>query len=239
MSNSRDEDDSISGDIKLAHKFNQALLNNETLFTDMVNIFHKTNLPGHNSYQIVVIDKADKFIFQYHYQNVLELFDSNIKPDRHKIVNVNMASPQPNSGNVYTIPRECIGNNEYLIFSMNDLIIQEQQQQLQPTDLSLTELALSINHPHKLTDKVWALNPRFTPIETFKLLLQMLSIVDINITEDMYTYVKQPLSNYSLYRHIMIYKKDQGKLNPYAYSLPFPELKNTYTPTGIPLNGYP
>ena len=67
----------------------------------------------------------------------------------------------------------------------------------------------------------------------------MLNIVDINITEDMYVYIRHQLSDYSLYRHITCYDKDHNKLNPYSYSLIVPDLESEYSPTGIPLTQYP
>ena len=221
-------------------QFEHDLLNNQTIFTDMINIFDINRLPNQESYQILVNDKIDKFIFQHYFQNVLDLSDSNDLSNVHKIVSVNALSPYPDSANIYTIPKEGI-SIEYIRGCLKDLMVYKNPSQEfpLPTQLNLTEIGLCINEPLNLTKKLWTVNDLFTPIETIKLLLQMLSIVDINITEDMYTYIKQPLSDYSLYRHITIYDKDQDKLNPYSYSLMAPDLETEYSPTGIPLNQYP
>ena len=239
------------------------------MFTDIINIFDTIKLPGQNLYQIVVADKVDKFIFKHHFDYVIDLADR--LSSRLKIVNVNISSPKPDSANIYTIPREGINHKEYLMYSMNALIVHGQhsqqhllpthfygersgnliQQHLLPTQLTLSEIGLCINQPINLNKLIWTVNNIFSPTETFKLLLQMLCMVDIkingiHINEDMYTYIKQPLSKYSLYRHIMIYNTDNDqdydnkfKLNPYPYSIPFPYLKTTYTSTGIPLINYP
>ena len=58
-------------------QFEHDLLNNKTIFTDMINIFDITKLPNQNVFQILVKDKIDKFIFEHYFQNVLDLSDSN------------------------------------------------------------------------------------------------------------------------------------------------------------------
>ena len=225
----------------LANKYNSALINNQTLFTDIINIFYKKELPGHNSYQIVVTDKTDEFIFRFHYQNVINVNDSNKKCDHTKniIVNVNMTTPQANTANLFTIPREGVGNKEFIIFPMKNItIIQDPQEQT--TELCATQLGLCIDQPHNLRDKIWASNPSLNSLETFKLILQMLCVVNIKITKDMYSHIKNPLNSYSMYRHIMIYDNYQGIINPYLYSIPItPAIKSTYSLTGIPLHQYP
>ena len=65
-------------------------------------------------------------------------------------------------------------------------------------------------------------------------------MVNINITKDMHSYIKNPLNNYSLYRHIMINNNYHDIINPYLYSIATtPDMKNTYSLTGIPLHQYP
>lgn len=230
----------VSSNETFNDQFEQDLINNKTIFTDMINIFDINKLPNQNLYQILVRDKIDKFIFQHYFQNVIDLSDSNDLSNVHKIVNVNALSQYPDTGNIYTIPKEGI-SIEYIKGSLKDLMVHKMHSKefALPTELNLTEIMMCINEPLNLTKKLWTVNGLFTPIETIKLLLQMLSIVDINITEDMYTYIKQPLSDYSLYRHINIYDKDQEKLNPYTYSLVVRDLKSEYSQTGIPLNHYP
>lgn len=221
-------------------QFEHDLLNNKTIFTDMINIFDITKLPNQNVFQILVKDKIDKFIFEHYFQNVLDLSDSNDVSNVHYIVSVNASSPYPNSGNIYTIPKEGI-SIEHIKGTLKDLMVHKNPSHefALPTELNLTDIGLCINEPLNLTKKLWTVNALFTPIETVKLLLQMLNIVDINITEDMYFYIRQPLSDYSLYRHITCYDKDHNKLNPYSYSLIVPDLESEYSPTGIPLTQYP
>ena len=221
-------------------QFEHDLLNNKTIFTDMINIFDITKLPNQNVFQILVKDKIDKFIFEHYFQNVLDLSDSNDVSNVHKIVSVNASSPYPNSGHIYTIPKEGI-SIEHIKGTLKDLMVHKNPSHefALPTELNLTDIGLCINEPLNLTKKLWTVNALFTPIETIKLLLQMLNIVDINITEDMYFYIRQPLSDYSLYRHITCYDKDHNKLNPYSYSLIALDLESEYSPTGIPLTQYP
>ena len=138
------------------------------------------------------------------------------------------------------LPKEGI-SIEYIKGSLKDLMVHKNlsHEFALPTELNLTDIGLCINEPLNLTKKLWTVNALFTPIETIKLLLQMLNIVDINITEDMYFYIRHPLSDYSLYRHITCYDNDHNKLNPYSYSLIVPDLESEYSPTGIPLTQYP
>ena len=144
------------------------LFNNKIIFTDVINIFDITKLPNQNVFQILVKDKIDKFIFKHYFQNVLDLSDSNDVSNVHKIVSVNASSPYPNSGYIYTIPKEGI-SIEHIKGTLKDLMVHKNPSHefALPTELNLTDIGLCINEPLNLTKKIMDCKCPFHPYTNY------------------------------------------------------------------------
>lgn len=219
------------------NKIYKAFENNQSIFTDYFNVYQLTNVPNFlKQVNYITFNSVDSIIFSKWF-NI-----DNVQSIKSNALNVLVNPPTIQNGVacLFTLPRPDT-DVTLLFYDLKTLTIDDSKevvalsaQNLQYTnancpDFSCISFGFSPIIPNLSGGK--NINTNITPDMRFSLILQMLVQYNMSITTSLYQFIQNSLSNYVLYRKIII--QDDGLIvNPYIRDR---LVTCKYSRSGIPL----
>lgn len=218
------------------NKLYKGFENKQSIFTDYFNVYQLSNVPNFlKQVNYITFNSVDSIIFSKWF-NI-----DNVQAIKPNLINVLINPPTIQSGVacLFTLPRPDIDLTIFM-YDLKTLSIDDSKsviplsaQNLRYTnndcpDLSCVSFGFSSSIPSVSGGN---LNATITPDMRLTLILQMLTQYNISITTNLYQFIQNSLSNYVLYRKIVI--QDDGLIiNPYLRDR---LVTCKYSRSGIPL----
>ncbi len=198
----------------------------ESIFTDYFNVLVVSKMPDYMlKVNFVTFNSVDQSIFSKWF-NIGR--DAAIRSNQLNVL-VNPPTIQPGVACVFTQPRPNI-SKFLLAFDLND--INASSEPNLPVHMLMT---LSLSPSRYNCDDYSCLffgnNTMIDSANKLDILLQILAVVPVNITTELYENIKKSVGNYALYRRILIVNND-NPLNPYIRD---PVVTCKYSRSGIKL----
>lgn len=218
------------------NKIYKCFENKQSVFTDYFNVYQVVNMPTFlKQVNYITFNSVDTIIFSkwFNIDNVQAL-----KPNMINVL-INPPTIQNDVACLFTMPRPDT-DATILVYDIKTLSIDDSKtlvplsaQNLRYSnadcpDLSCVTFGFSANIPSVSGGDI---SISVTPDMRLSLILQMLAQYDISITSNLYQFIQNSLSNYILYRKVVV--QDDGLIiNPYIRDR---LVSCKYTTSGIPL----
>uniref|UniRef100_A0AAU8GC23 Uncharacterized protein n=1 Tax=Faxonius propinquus nudivirus TaxID=3139431 RepID=A0AAU8GC23_9VIRU len=181
--------------------------NNETIFTDIFNIFKYDKIVKNTNYNIIIYNDNFKYIFSKFFVslNNTNCIEQSIYVNPTNYINSKVAI-------ILTKPKSSF-DNSMCLFPLHTLRIKSNINFYHTKILTYISLAQIIKQPKIVKNYIWSHNKYISNEFQFTIILQLLVLEDVKITQILYNAIIMHLKDYNLFRKINI-EFDENYLLP-------------------------